>query len=69
MLGPDILVCPVVELGKRTRPVYLPKGTDWTNAWTGEALRGGQTLEATAPIDRIPVFVRAGAAVRTEAWG
>lgn len=68
LLGPDLLVCPVVALGARRRSVYLPRGTDWTNAWTGEELSGGQTVEVPAPLDRIPVFVRAGAPVGGEVW-
>ncbi len=40
--------------------MYLPAGTDWYNFWTGERLHGGQTLTANAPIDVLPLFVRAG---------
>lgn len=39
---------------------YLPSGTDWYNFWTNERLKGGQTITASAPIDTIPLFVRAG---------
>jgi alpha-D-xyloside xylohydrolase len=63
MLGPDVLVAPVVHQGARSRRVYLPAGLDWTDAWTGAALRGGQSLEAAAPLERIPVYLRAGADV------
>ena len=61
MLGPALLVAPVTEQGAISRPVYLPAGTDWYNFWTGERLKGGQTVQAAAPIETIPVFVRAGA--------
>jgi alpha-D-xyloside xylohydrolase len=60
MFGPDILVAPVVELGARSRKVYLPAGTAWQDAWTGKKLAGGQALEAAAELERIPVYFRAG---------
>lgn len=60
MFGPALLVAPVTEQGMTTRDVYLPAGTDWYNYWTGERLHGGQHITAQAPIDTIPLFVRAG---------
>jgi alpha-D-xyloside xylohydrolase len=60
MFGPALLVAPVVEQGATTREVYLPAGTDWYNYWTNERLHGGQTVTVKAPIDTIPLFVRAG---------
>lgn len=57
MFGKDILVAPVTEAGQRTKEVYLPAGT-WCNAWTGEAVEGGKTITADAPLTVIPVFVR-----------
>lgn len=60
MFGPDLLVAPVTYQGQTSRKVYLPAGTDWYNYWTNEKLHGGQTIEAQAPIDTIPLFVRAG---------
>ncbi len=60
MFGPALLVAPVTEQGATTRQVYLPAGTDWFNYWTNEKLRGGQTVTVKAPIDTIPLFVRAG---------
>ena len=59
MFGPDVLVAPVVELGARSRPVYLPAGTVWRDAWSGTEHAGGTSFEAAAPLERIPVFVRA----------
>jgi alpha-D-xyloside xylohydrolase len=44
----------------RTRELYLPKGTDWYDFWTGEKYTGGQTVNKEAPLDIIPLFVRAG---------
>ncbi len=60
MFGPALLVAPVTEQGATTREVYLPAGTDWYNYWTNEKLHGGQTITAQAPIDTIPLFVKAG---------
>ncbi len=61
MFGPALLIAPVTEQGATKRSVYLPTGTDWYNFWTNERVRGGQRIEVAAPIDTIPVFVRAGA--------
>ena len=61
MFGPSILVAPVTEQGVTSRSVYLPSGTDWYNYWTNERVHGGQTVTVAAPIDTIPLFVRAGA--------
>jgi len=60
MFGPALLVAPVTEQGATSREVYLPTGTDWYNYWTNERVRGGQTIRVNAPIDILPVFVRAG---------
>jgi alpha-D-xyloside xylohydrolase len=40
--------------------VYLPQG-EWRDFWTEQTYAGGQTIAIAAPLDRIPVFVRAGA--------
>ena len=63
MYGPAFLVAPVSEQGATQRTVYLPAGCDWYNYWTNERLRGGQTIVAAAPIDTLPLFVRAGSIV------
>ncbi|HXS76416.1 MAG TPA: glycoside hydrolase family 31 protein [Terracidiphilus sp.] len=63
MFGPAFLVAPVVEQGATTRKVYLPAGSDWYNYWTNERLKGGQTITANAPIDTLPLFVRAGSII------
>ncbi len=63
MFGPAFLVAPVTEQGRESRPVYLPAGSDWTNYWTNEKFKGGQTVTVAAPIDVIPLFVRAGSIV------
>ena len=58
LFGPDILVAPVTGAGARTRSVYLPAGASWTEASTGATFEGGQTVEAAAPLEVIPVFAR-----------
>ena len=63
MFGPAFLVAPVTEQGATSRKVYLPAGSDWYNYWTNERLKGGQTIVANAPIDTLPLFVRAGSIV------
>ena len=60
MFGPALLVAPVVNQGATSRDVYLPSGTDWYNYWTNDKLHGGQMVSVSAPIDTIPLFVRAG---------
>jgi alpha-D-xyloside xylohydrolase len=60
MFGPALLVAPVVEQGRTSRQVYLPAGADWYNFWTNQRLHGGQTVTVAAPIDTLPLFVRAG---------
>jgi len=63
MFGPAFLVAPVTEQGATSRSVYLPAGTDWYNNWTNQRVHGGQTITVDAPIDRLPLFVRAGSVV------
>ena len=75
MFGRNLLVAPVLNSmyvnaveGKATedfsviknRAVYLPNGTDWYDFWTGEKLIGGQEVQKAAPVDLIPLYVKAG---------
>lgn len=62
LLGPDLLVAPVVEPGARSRAVYLPAG-GWYDWHTGEYLDGGRWVMVDAPLERIPLYARAGAVV------
>ena len=57
--GPDLLVAPVLTAGSQ-RGVHLPEGA-WLDYWSGARLSGPADLVADAPLDRVPVFVRAGA--------
>jgi alpha-glucosidase/alpha-D-xyloside xylohydrolase len=63
MFGPAFLVAPVTEQGATHRKVYLPAGSDWYNYWTNERIKGGQTITVDAPIDTLPLFVRAGSII------
>jgi alpha-D-xyloside xylohydrolase len=60
MFGPSIMACPVIEPGVESRSVYLPKGCNWFDFWTGKTFGGGQTIEAAAPIEKMPLFIRSG---------
>ncbi len=72
MFGPCLMICPVtdpmyyeanskpVEGAPKTRKVYLPEGSDWYDFWSEKQFKGGQTIEVQAPIDIIPIFVKAG---------
>ncbi|HTN40538.1 MAG TPA: glycoside hydrolase family 31 protein [Asticcacaulis sp.] len=63
MFGPAFLVAPVTKQGQTEKDVYLPAGADWYNYWTNEKLTGGQWVKVAAPINQIPVFVKAGSIV------
>jgi alpha-D-xyloside xylohydrolase len=65
LFGPAFLVSPVTAYKARSRSVYLPVAAGWYDFWTGEAVAGGQTIEAPAPYDAMPVHVKAGAIVPT----
>jgi alpha-D-xyloside xylohydrolase len=64
MFGPEILVAPVLYEGAHERDVYLPAGTHWTAAESGTNYAGGQWITAAAPLDTIPVFLRADSSLR-----
>ncbi|PHI32327.1 glycoside hydrolase family 31 protein [Budvicia aquatica] len=61
LIGRDLLVASVVEEGQRERSVYLPANqTGWYCFYTGEWFTGGQTIVVPAPLERLPLLVRAG---------
>jgi alpha-D-xyloside xylohydrolase len=62
MFGPAFLVNPVTEPGANTRRTYLPKAK-WHDFWTGASVEGGRAIDASAPIEKLPLFVRAGSIV------
>jgi alpha-D-xyloside xylohydrolase len=75
LFGPSLLICPITrpmyyDQGSRpisdvekTREVYLPAGSDWFDFCSGRLFSGGRAVVANAPLERIPVFVRAGSIV------
>jgi alpha-D-xyloside xylohydrolase len=71
MFGKSLLVCPVTmpmyskDTNEdfstiKTKELYLPKGADWFDFWTGNKFTGGQTIKKEAPLDIIPLYVKAG---------
>ena len=74
MFGKSILVCPVTtEMYSKdtredfslvkTRELYLPKGSDWIDFWTGEKFRGGQKVNREAPLDIMPLYIKTGSII------
>lgn len=75
LFGPAFLVNPVTEPmyylpgslplppHSHTRRVYLPSGSDWYDFWTGRRFSGAQMVETDAPLEILPLFVRAGSIV------
>jgi alpha-D-xyloside xylohydrolase len=72
MFGPAIMVNPVTARMyslpnakdiKKVRKVYLPKSANWYDFWTGKLIPGGQTIDAAAPIETIPLYIKAGSIV------
>lgn len=62
-LGPAFMVVPVTEPGAVTQEVAFPEGDAWIDYWTHEAYDGGTTATVDAPMDRLPLFVRAGSVI------
>ena len=74
MFGPSLLVCPIVEpyfyeawsgilRRERVTDVYLPRGCEWIDFWTGERFDGGQSVTCTVALETIPLFVKAGSII------
>src|SRR5258708_472558 len=63
MFGPALMVNPVTRAKAAERAVYLPAGASWTDLWTGTNYSGGQSVETAAPIETMPLFVRAGSII------
>jgi alpha-D-xyloside xylohydrolase len=60
MFGPAFLVSPVWQEGARARKVYLPEAKTWYDFWTGEKVQGKREFDVEAPLQTLPLFVRAG---------
>lgn len=75
LFGESLMVCPVVtplyydedgsimENIEKVRAVYLPNGNDWYDFWTGDRYSGGQQITASATLDTIPIYVKAGSII------
>jgi alpha-glucosidase len=64
LLGPSLMAAPIYHPGREHRYVYLPEGA-WYDWWTDELLTGPAHLLAHAPLERMPLYVRAGAIIPT----
>jgi len=63
LFGPDLLVAPITAPGNGKpvrKRVYLPAGQDWYDFFTGDLYAGGKAVVHECPLDRMPLFVRAG---------
>lgn len=75
MFGNNLMICPVtdpmyyksnstiIENALKVRQVYLPKDSLWYDFWTWETFLGGQMVTASASIDIMPIYVKAGAII------
>ncbi|MGD0591871.1 MAG: glycoside hydrolase family 31 protein [Bacteroidota bacterium] len=75
MFGPSFMVCPVIRplyyhpnnvkinTTDYTREVYLPKGAQWLDFWTGKKYEGGLNVKADASYETMPLFVKAGSII------
>jgi alpha-glucosidase len=56
LYGPDVLAAPVWQAAQTARRLYLPQGTNWVHAWTGQSFTGGRDITVAAPLGQPPVF-------------
>ena len=64
MYGPDLLVSPIWEIGKRAQEVYLPAHQKWRDAWhQNKVYKGGRTVTVHSEPYQMPLFIRQGAQV------
>ncbi len=59
----NLLVCPVTDPCVESRSVYLPAGAQWVDYWSGQRYEGAQWIDSPTPIDRLPIFVKAGSII------
>jgi alpha-glucosidase (family GH31 glycosyl hydrolase) len=64
LYGNDLLVSPVWETDKTQQTVYLPAGEQWIDLWTGQVYAGGQQLDVSVPLYKIPVFLKQGSSLQ-----
>ena len=65
MFGDAMLIAPVVKQDAVSREVYLPVAAEWYDYWTGQKYIGGTSYTIGAPLDSIPIFIKAGAIIPT----
>jgi alpha-D-xyloside xylohydrolase len=63
MFGPSFLINPVYNYRQRRRELYLPNGQGWYDLYSGKFFKGGQTIMAAAPYNRLPVFIKEGSVI------
>jgi alpha-D-xyloside xylohydrolase len=63
LFGKALLVAPITEPGIIEWKVYLPNSVAWYDFWTGKRFSGGQIIKTDAPLDKIPLFVKAGSII------
>lgn len=61
-VGDSILVCPVSKQGVDGRRLYLPKG-NWFDFWTDDLVKGGHEMYVLCPLEKCPIYIKAGAVV------
>ncbi|PJF43936.1 MAG: hypothetical protein CUN55_06570 [Phototrophicales bacterium] len=59
MVGDALFIAPVLEKGATSRELYLPRGV-WYDYWTHKLIDGSRTITVQAPLDHLPLYVRAG---------
>lgn len=62
LFGPSIMVCPVADSGITERTVYFPAGK-WYDFWSGKTVEGGKSLNISAPLEKLPLYVKAGSII------
>lgn len=65
LLGNALMICPIYQPGMRSRNVYLPPG-EWYHFWDDQPLKGSQIVEFDAPLERIPLLIKAGSIIPME---
>ena len=63
MFGKALLIAPITEPNVKEWNVYLPQSADWYDFWTGKNFKGGQKIKTDAPLDKIPLYVKAGSII------
>jgi alpha-glucosidase len=62
MIGPFIMIAPILEEKAESREVFFPEGI-WYDFWTGNLIKGGQKQGVSAPLDKMPIFIKGGSII------